>query len=237
MVKAKKLNFIGIGLLGGALAFGSFGCESDYQSTQLAAGSAAAQYSAATDPSLSYEDAQGLGVIGGLLGILSQQEVAREAAREGKTGNIKVEIISPETHPHFYNNQNQARQKKLPLVFTCSKSISTYPSMNEIINVRQIFNSDDERVYIIGNFGGIYAEGTQMRNRTKDFEIGIIGDWVDKKYGFPKDGRLVCSKEVKSLLKACDIIGVKGIEFENQWQAKINGKWIDAGSCRFAVFK
>ncbi len=84
----KASGLVGRCLLGAGLTLGSIGCESPgtpYRSTEWAVGSVGLQHLATTDPSFTYEQSQSFAALGGLLGILAQQEAAREAAREVKT--------------------------------------------------------------------------------------------------------------------------------------------------------
>jgi len=79
-------------LLAGTLAVGGtlgvVGCDSSgnlYPSSQAAIGSATLQNIAATNQSLTYNQVQSLGALGGLLGMVSHQESMREAARQGRS--------------------------------------------------------------------------------------------------------------------------------------------------------
>ena len=123
MIKGKKMKNlkqkIGIRIVLTGVGLGSLlgGCESDYQSTDLAIGSAAAQYSATHDPSLSPKDAAALGAVGGLLGILSQQQAAREAAREGKT-QLTVNVYEGvSTEKEWYSDPYYSEREGLYFIF------------------------------------------------------------------------------------------------------------------------
>lgn len=76
---------------------GLSGCETT-PAQEMAVGGVSAQHIAATNPNLSYRQSKSLGAIGSLLGILSQQEAMKEAAREGKS-EINVNVGTD--HPNY----------------------------------------------------------------------------------------------------------------------------------------
>lgn len=120
MAKGNKLTRIVASVALPIISFLNYGCELT-PAQEMAAGSVSAQHTATTNPSLTYQQSGALGAIGGLLGILAQQESAKEAAREIIPSDVRVEIISPETHPQYYNNQTQNRGgQKIPDSFICN---------------------------------------------------------------------------------------------------------------------
>jgi len=77
------------------------GCEMT-PAQNMAVSGASTQHIAATSPNLSYQQRQSFGAMGGLLGVLSQQEAMKEAARQGKS---EVNVNVPQQQNYQQTNQ------------------------------------------------------------------------------------------------------------------------------------
>jgi len=83
------------------------GCEMT-PAQSMAIGGASAQNIGATNPNLSYQQAQSLGAMGGLLGVLSHQEAMKEAAEAGKSETVvNVNVPQQQNYQHQANIQQQ----------------------------------------------------------------------------------------------------------------------------------
>lgn len=222
----RNIVLTGAGLAGSLGLISNSGCDSygnPYPSTQAAAGSVAAQHVATTNPNLTSNQVQGFGALGSLLGMVAQQEAMKEAARQGRsevnvyTGTGDSGLRSPKS------------KRDYPTVFTLAKPFDAGSSLDEV-EYTQIFHKSDDKVWICGDFSDIYPEGTKMRNRVVFVKTGEKFRWFVKPWGIKKNCLQECYKPIKGT--RC-----REGEYESQWQVLINGKWIDAGSCRYVILK
>lgn len=222
----RNIVLTGTALASSLVLSGVSGCDSSgnlYPSSQAASGSVAAQYVATTNSGLTMPQVQGFGALGSLLGMVSQQEAMKEAAREVGPGRVRAEFISPETHPHFYNQQSQ-RKRKWPLIFTWDKRKGTN------FNYKQIFNIG-ERVHMCGNLEEDFPEGTLVANKSIHLKTKK-SEWHQKKDRLKKGYFINVSFGVEELIESMG----EG-EYENIWYVKLGEEWKEVGKCRFAVFK
>ena len=226
----RNIVLVGTGLAGSLGLISNSGCDSygnPYGSTQAAAGSVAAQHIATTNPNLTPNQAQGFGALGSLLGMVSQQEAMREAARETNSSNIRVEAITPETHPQHYRKTENKRKLKEPLVFTSKKDIVDY-APGEERDYTKIFYPG-ELIKLCGGLYKIFPAGTPVANQTT----------------YLKTGRKLSFTEKNKIKEGCYKVWQHGADFllnnygegeyENTWYVKLDGKWKEVGRCSWVI--
>ncbi len=198
----------------------TWGCIDGYQSTRTTIAGASAQHVAATDTSLSLQQSQALGVLGGTLQVLGNQQAMRESKSE-----VNVNV-NTQRNSQNYENQNK---RDRPLVFTCAKDIDTYSSWEEV-EYKNVFYPG-EKIRLYGDLSRKYPDGTPTANQTTHLKTGRSYPFCDRK--LPVEKNLIENAWYDDAKLLLDKFG-EG-EFENKWYVKIKGKWEYVGSIRFFV--
>lgn len=120
---------IGTGIVLAAAGLGSLvglsGCETT-PAQDYAISGVVSQNATTINPNISYRDSQIMGIGGGLLGVLAQQEAMKEAAREGKS-EVNVNISGSPDKDIIYMKDGSIIEGE----------ISDFPEGGNYIRIRQ----------------------------------------------------------------------------------------------------
>jgi len=138
------------GIVAGGIGLSSLingGCEMT-PAQNMAVSGASTQHMAATSPNLSYQQRQSFGAMGGLLGVLSQQEAMKEAARQGKSEvNVNVSVPQkPVQQQETSSNpfETYLEQSGLKKAFFCEYYVDGEDWSTAFKEIKEVFRSDEK---------------------------------------------------------------------------------------------
>lgn len=160
------------------------GCQTT-PAQNMAVSGVSAQHMAATNPNLSYQQRQSLNSMGGLMGVLAQQEAMKEAAEAGKSETV-VNVNVP---------QQQNYQQEEERIYTNNRGSQPYqPKLTR----------SDGGVFLINENGNKYYYVGRLNNETDTEYVFDRGKIVKKtsvlKIEFNKNGERILDVSREEIL-------------------------------------